>query len=207
MPKTVCALLTLLVPLFVVAACSTTRIARSWINPRAVRPTSVMVFGVTHEESVRRGYEDAVSLKLSAGGLPTTPSYDVIKNQGEVTPEEAITAVRRARVDAVLITRHVRLEREIQVAPDISATPPFAYRGMGPFYSPPWPSYYSNSYRLIEHEAAYIESNLYKADSSALLISILTRTEDPTYSIRQTEELATLVTGEIIRAGFLTTSK
>jgi hypothetical protein len=37
---------------------------------------------------------------------------------------------------------------------------------------------------------AYIESNLFTADSSALLISILIRTEDPNYSTRQTQAVA-----------------
>ena len=197
----------LLGSLVVIVACSTTSMVQSWKNPRAIRPTSVMVFGVTQKESVRRTYEDSVSSILSTEGLPTTPSYDVIEAPGEVTPKEAMEAVRKAGVDAVLITRLVRLSKEVEVAPDISAAPPFGYGPIGgPYYSPLWPSYYYSSYRLIEHEAAYIESNLYKADSSALLISVLTRTEDPNYSTRQTHEIARVISDEFRRAGFIPAS-
>jgi hypothetical protein len=160
MPKIPYALLLVPPLLFIATACSTTHIAQSWISPTAARPKSVMVFGVSQEESVRRTYEDAVSAKLSAQGLPTTQSYNVMKMQGEVSPEEAMVAVRRAKVDSVLITRLVRLAKEIEVAPDISTMPPLGYGAVGPYYSPLWPSYYYNSYRLIEHELAYIESNL-----------------------------------------------
>jgi hypothetical protein len=197
------ALLVLLVPLCIITACSTTRVAQSWFNPDAQKPTSIIVFGITREESLRRTYEDALSAKLSAEGIPTLPSYNAIETGGEVSPEEAVAAVRRAGADAVLITRLVRLTKELEVVPDISTGPPPWYGGMDPFYSPLWPSYYYNSYRLIEHEAAYIESNLYNANSSALLASILTRTEDPTYSVRQTQELVTTVTEELRRGRFL----
>jgi hypothetical protein len=165
-----------------------------------------MVFGVTREESIRRTYEDTLSAALTAQGLPAKPSYNITKAQGEVAPEEAVTAVRKAGVDSVLITRLVRLAKEVELVPDISPGPAFGYWGMDPFYSPLWPSYYYNSYRLIEHEAAYIESNLYKADSSALLLSILTRTEDPTYSTRQIQGLVKVITDQFRRAGFLNES-
>lgn len=69
-----------------------------------------------------------------------------------------------------------------------------------PFYSPFWPSYYYNAYRLIERELAYVESNLYRADSSTMLMSVLTRTEDPNYSPRQIEGLADLLVQELRRA-------
>jgi hypothetical protein len=162
-----------------------------------------MIFGVTREESIRRTYEDTLSAALTAQGLPAKPSYNITKTQGELTPEEAMAAVRKAGVDSVLITRLVRLAKEVEAVPDMPPSPSFGYWGMGPYYSPLWPSYYYNSYRLIEHEAAYIESNLYKADSSALLLSILTRTEDPTYSTKQVQEIAKVITDEFRRAGFL----
>jgi hypothetical protein len=140
-------------------------------------------------------------------GLPTTPSYDVINIPGEVTAKVAMAAVLREGADAVLITRLVRLSKEVEVAPDISAAPPFGYGPIGgPYCSHLWPSYYYTSYRLIEHEAAYIESNLYKADSSTLLISVLTRTESPNYSTRQTQEIARVVSDEFRRAGFIPVS-
>lgn len=203
MLKKPCAHLLLILLTVVTAACSATQVVQSWKNPQIVRPKSVMVFGVTKEETVRRTYEDAVSSALSAQGLPTTPSYNVIKVHGEVKPEEAADAVRRAGADAVLITRLVRLAKDVQIAPDISPGPPFGYGAGDPFYSPFWPSYYYNSYRLIERELAYVESNLYKADSSALLISVLTRTEDPNYSPRQIQEITGLIVQEFRRANLL----
>jgi hypothetical protein len=79
--------------------------------------------------------------------------------------------------------------------------PPFGpYSG---FYSPYWPTYYYDSYRLIEREFAYVESNLYATDSSELLMSIMTRTQDPNYSERQVQELVDLIVAEFVRNGLL----
>jgi hypothetical protein len=162
-----------------------------------------MIFGVTPEEGVRRFYEDRLSQLLTQRGLLAQPSYDVLRVAGEVEQKKVSEEVRKSGADGVFITRLVRLTKQIDTvaAPGSMWGPPFGpYSG---FYSPYWPTYYYDSYRLIEREFAYVESNLYATDSSELLMSIMTRTQDPNYSERQVQELVDLIVAEFVRNGLL----
>jgi hypothetical protein len=123
--------------------------------------------------------------------------------EGEVQKEKVAEAVRRAGVDSVFITRLVRLAKEVDVVP---APSPMWTSDFGPwpgFYNLYWPNYYADSYRLIEREFAYIESNLYEARTSSLLMSMLTRTIDPNSGIGQVEELVQLIVKEFRENEFL----
>ena len=162
-----------------------------------------MVFGVTKEEGLRRFYEDRLSQALTREGLQAVPSYDVLKAEGEVEQRKVAETVSKAGADGVFITRLVRLTKRLDTVPVPGPVwgPPFG--PYGGFYSPYWPTYYYDSYRVVEREFAYVESNLYATDSSELLMSILTRTQDPNYSEQQVVELVDLIVKEFRKNGLL----
>ncbi len=184
------------------ASCSSTKVVQSWANPDLSPPKRVMIFGVTKEEGLRRSYEDQLSQALTAEGLSAMPSYKVLPSEGEVEKEKLTEAVRKADVDGVFITRLVRVAKRLDTVPMPAPVwgPPF-----GPWggYYPYWPSYYYDSYRVVEREFAFIESNLYKADTSTLLMSIMTRTEDPSYSDSKVQEVVRLIVKEFRKKGLL----
>ncbi len=191
--------------IFVVAfltSCSSTKVVQSWANPELLPPKRVMIFGVTKEEGLRRSYEDQLSQALTSEGLMAVPSYKVLPSEGEVEKDKLTEAVRKADVDGVFITRLVRVAKRLDTVPVPAPVwgPPF-----GPWggYYPYWPSYYYDSYRVVEREFAFIESNLYKADTSTLLMSIMTRTEDPSYSDRKVQEVVHLIVKEFRNKGLL----
>jgi hypothetical protein len=183
-------------------SCSSTKVVQSWANPELVPPQRVMIFGVTQEEGLRRAYEDRLSQALTSEGFSAMPSYKVLSSEGEVEKDKLTEAVRKAGVDGVFITRLVRIAKRLDTVPVPAPVwgPPF-----GPWggYYPYWPSYYYDSYRVVEREFAFIESNLYKADTSTLLMSIMTRTEDPSYSDRKVEEVVRLIVKEFRKNGLL----
>ena len=183
-------------------SCSSTKVVQSWANPELSPPKRVMIFGVTKEEVLRRSYEDQLSQALTSEGLSAIPSYKVLPSEGEVEKDKLTEAVHKAGADAVFITRLVRVAKRLDTVPVPAPVwgPPF-----GPWggYYPYWPNYYYDSYRIVEREFAFIESNLYKADSSTLLMSIMTRTEDPSYSDRKVQEVVRLVVKEFRKNGLL----
>jgi hypothetical protein len=186
-----------------VMGCSSTKVVQSWANPDISPPKRVMVFGVTKEEGLRRSYEDQLSQALTSEGLSAIPSYEVLQSEGEVDKDKLTEAVRKAGVDAVFITRLVRLAKRLDTVPVPSPVwgPPFG--PWGGYYSPYWPTYYYDSYRVVEREFAFIESNLYKSDTSTLLMSIMTRTEDPSESGRKVHEVVRLIVREFRKNGVL----
>jgi hypothetical protein len=162
-----------------------------------------MVFGVTTEEATRRSYEDTLSRALVSEGISAVPSYDILKSEGEVDKEHVIKAVKQAGADGVFITRLVKLTKRLDSVPNpgpIWGAPFWPYGG---FYGPYWPGYYYDSYRVVEREFAFIESNLYKTDTSELLMSIMTRTEDPYYSESKVREVVKLIVDEFRKYGLL----
>jgi hypothetical protein len=186
-----------------VAACAASSVIQSWVNPETLKPASVMIFGVTKQEALRRNYEDTLARLLNAEGLRTQTSYQLFDTEGEVQKDKVLEAARKAGVDSVFITRLVRLAKEVDVVPQPSPAWQLGYAPWGAYYGPYWPTYYADSYRIIERELAYIESNLYQAQTSALIMSVLTRTEEPNYGSRQTEELARLIVNEFRKKGLL----
>jgi len=196
----------LLVSLFLLClliACSSSRVVQSWANPEFQRPSKIMIFGVTTEEAIRRAYEDSLSQALTKEGLAAVPSYDVLHSEGEADKEHVMDVVKRAGADGVFITRLVRLAKRIDTVPSAGPMwgPPFGR--FGGFYAPYWPGYYYDSYRVVEREFAFIESNLYKTDNSQLLMSIMTRTEDPYYSNDKVKEVVELIVKEFRKNGAL----
>lgn len=188
---------------FVVTACSASQVVQSWVNPDARRPSKIVVFGVTKQESLRRSYEDKLSQALSSEGLQAVPSYTILPEEGEVEKGKVEQVVRKAGADAVFITRLVRLTKELESVP--APTPMWGpgFGGWGGFYGPYWSGYYYDSYRLIERDFAYIESNLYDEKNNALILGILTRTEEPNYSEAQVKQLAQLIVKEFRKRGLL----
>lgn len=135
-------------------------------------------------------------------GLSAMPSYKVLLSEAAVEKDKLTEAVHKGGVDAVFITRLVRLAKRLDAVPVLLPVwgPPVGPPGG---YYPYWPTYPYDSYRVVEREFAFIESNLYKADTNSLLMSIMTRTEDPSYSDRKVQEFVRLIVKESREHGLL----
>lgn len=199
--------------LVVLTACSATHTVHSWVNPRIPPIHKVVVFGVSKEEGSRRLFEDTMSQALVAGGVAAVPSYAVLRNgaefmkSGELSQDERERAVQASGADAVLITRLVRLAHRLDSVPVPAPAPMWGgvWGWPGPYgaYGAYWPGYYYDSYRVIEREFAFIETNLMHAQSGELLLSIMTRTDDPSYTTGQVQGLVATLSRELGRAGVL----
>ena len=198
------------------SACSATRVVHSWVNPQLPHLTKIMVVGVSKGEGMRRLYEDRMSALLSERGVAAVPSYSVLPTigvphgelakQGEVPAEDIERAAVQCGADGVLITRMVRLAHRLDTIP---APAPLWAPGWGPgwawngAYGPFWAGYSYDSYRVIEREFAFVETNLTVARGGELLVSVMTRTDDPTYSADQVQGLVESIAQELQTAGVL----
>lgn len=59
------------------AGCASSSVIQSWVNPQTAKPKSVMIFGVTKQEALRRNYEDTLARLLNAEGLQAQTSYQL----------------------------------------------------------------------------------------------------------------------------------
>ncbi len=109
------------------AGCTSyTQMNGAWVNPEAGRrapANNVLVIGINRDSTVRRIYEDAIVAQFAARGIQSQPSYKLLPELGPVPPPDIEMTVRSAGVDAVLVSRTVRVSTDIRVTPGHSYGP------------------------------------------------------------------------------------
>ena len=75
-----------------------------------------------------RIHEDAIVAQLAARGIKARPSYELLLELGLAPPLDIQSVVRSAGVDAVLVSRTVRVSTEIGVTPGHSDGAAVFYR-------------------------------------------------------------------------------
>jgi len=114
------------------SACSTaTPIVSEWRNPAyALGPFKrIMVGGPSRETSVRRNFEDEFVVQLRAAGIDALASYRYIPEDEEIDENNLKQAAQKARADAVLFARSVKMEQKTNYGPT------FPYLSFGIFGS------------------------------------------------------------------------
>jgi hypothetical protein len=171
-----------------VSCASTTEINGAWANPEAGKRSSVnnvLVIGINRDATARRIYEDAIVAQLAARGIKARPSYELLLELGLVPPLDIKSAVRNAGVDAVLVSRTVRVSTEIRVTPGHSDGPAVFYRM--------WSGAFSTAPNVYTVQNVEVETRLFDVKDLALLWSGSSTTH-PTSSMQQTiSEFATVL--------------
>jgi hypothetical protein len=113
-------------------ACVSVQLANSWKDPAFAGPPlrRVLVVGVTQSEVNRRLFEDTFARELGAAGPAAAASHTVLSDNGGIGRDEIRKAVEKAGADAVLVTRIVRAEKHVDLAP-AAAMPPVGGRFYG----------------------------------------------------------------------------
>jgi hypothetical protein len=122
------------------AACASTTLSNSWVNPEYKGPPlkKVMVVGVSSQPALRRTFEDEIVEELKAVGVEAVASYNYIPDDGKAEEARVSAAVKDAGVQGVLITRFVRVDVNTQVT---SAYPPVWGMGYYGGYAGAWGGY------------------------------------------------------------------
>src|SRR5262245_50398501 len=74
--------------------------------------SKILVVGVHEDRNVRGQFENTVSRALRAAGAMGEASLYTVSGSAELTAENLVAAARRARADAVLVTRVVDVQTE-----------------------------------------------------------------------------------------------
>ena len=114
------------------SGCSTaTPIVSEWRNPAyASGPFKrIMVGGPSGETSVRRNFEDEFVVQLRSAGIDALASYRYIPEDEGIDENNLKQAAQKARADAVLFARSVKMEQKTNYGPT------FPYLSFGIFGS------------------------------------------------------------------------
>ena len=178
-----------------VSCASSTEFNGVWVNPEAGKRApvnNVLVIGINRDSTARRIYEDAIVAQLAARGIKAKASYNLLPELGPAPPPGIGTLFRNAGVDAVLVSRTMRVSTDIRVTPGHSYGPAGFYGMWGGAYAVP-----PNIYTVQNVE---VETRLFAVTDLALLWSG-SSTTSPTSSMQQTiTDFAMLLTKALAEA-------
>jgi hypothetical protein len=172
------------------AACSSTILRDSWKDPqfRGEPLRNVLVIGVARSPAHRRIFEDGFAQALRVRGTGGAASYPLLPEEGAIPNERIKEAVARARADGVLITRVLRVQRNVQVTPGY-LVPGYAY-GFYPYYHATWVAVPPT---VDQYDVLTIESTLWDMRSERAVWSGTSESTEPKDVAALTGELAELL--------------
>ena len=159
--------------------CSTTppTVLSEWRNPAYASGTfsRIMIGGLGGDASTRRNFEDEFIAQLRAAGADGLASYRYVPEVNDADENRLRDAARKAGVDALILTRLVRVEEKTQYSGSIAA--PISF---GVFGSNVGASWYGlggapSAYRVNEYTA---ETALHDVAKKEVVWSGTTKTSE-----------------------------
>lgn len=172
----------------IVAACAGASIKSSWKDPefKGQPAKAILVVGVAQSAGNRRIFEDGFSRALQASGTAAQPSYVSIPEGGAIAKTRLAQAVAATRSDAVLVTRVLRISKNIDITPGYGATGFYA-RGYGGWYGTAWTA---GPPDIHTYDVLTIESTLWDMSADKPVWSGTTEASEPKDVAKLTEDLA-----------------
>jgi hypothetical protein len=187
----------LVVPL---AAGKSSKLVMSWKNPAHASRNEfhrVLALGLSDKTAIRADFEDALAEQLAQAGLETVPGNTILlRPEGtEFNLTYLKTQVRENKIDAVVVSRLIKVDNTVTYVPGTAYTPPFPYYGtFYGYYGAVYPVVYSPGY-LKEEKKVRIETNLYAVSSGEgeLVWTCITDTFNPSNVDKAIDRLVKLV--------------
>jgi len=191
----------LLPALLVAGACTTTQLKDTWKDPAYSGPAmkTVLVVGVLSSDANRRVFEDGFSRALTAAGTRAVPGYTKLPERGAIPNERLEAVVKETGADGVLITKVLRVKRDVDVQPGYVS---------GGFYGGGYRRYYGGAYMAMPpsvdvYDVLTVESTLWNMSTDKPVWSGTSEVTDPKSVTAATEDLAKALIGKMKADGVI----
>ena len=149
------------------ATAAASKLLVSWKNPAysGQKPHRVLVLGMSGNPEVRADFEDDLSAAIASDGLEAIPGNTIFfrPHSGELDRDYLKGQIRDFKIDAVLVSRLVKVDKTITNIPGYSYALPYAYyRSFYGYYGTVYQQVYSPGY-LREDTSVRVETNFYSA--------------------------------------------
>lgn len=200
----------LLLLLFVLLGCTTSRITSTWKaeNMQPKKYNKILVLGLIREadRSIREKMEEHLVGDLRELGYNATCACDEYgpKTFENMTEKEAINKLTNSGIDAVLTIVLLDKTKERYYVPgQVTYTPYVMYRNrFWGYYTTMYDRIYSPGYYAVETKYFW-ESNLYDMESKQLIYSVQTRSFDPSTTESLANEYGQLIVQDIAKNNLL----
>jgi len=184
-------------------ACASTSIVSSWVSPEAAanRPKTLLIVGVSNDDSTRRTFEDEFVKQLKARGVTAVPSYSQLRQDGKPTQQDVVAAIAKSGADAVLVTQIKGTETRTDVS--YSYQPMLVPGGYYGFYSGAWANAYAATPTVYQYDIVNAETRIWNTGNDKLLFSVLTRTFDPSAPQKEIPPFVSLLVEQMAKGGLI----
>jgi hypothetical protein len=142
------------------------KLLMSWKNPdySGQKPHRVLVIGMSENPAIRADFEDDLSSAIANDNLEAVPGNSILfrPDSPELAPDYLKGQIRDFKIDAVLVSRLVKVEKNTTYIPGHSYTPYPYYHSFYGYYGAVYPQVYSPGY-LREDTTVRVETNFYEA--------------------------------------------
>src|ERR1039458_3468232 len=111
--------------------CSSAKLVASVKNPSYTgqRFKKVLVIGMSDDPAIRSDFEDALATKLARDGVEAIPGHSILlrPDSANMDMDYLKAQIREHHIEAVLLTRLVRVEKNVTYIPGHSYIVPYAY--------------------------------------------------------------------------------
>ena len=168
-------ILTIVIVLLAVslATAKSSKLVMSWKNPNYVARKfhRVLALGLSDKTGVLANFEDALAEQLAATGMETIPGNSILlRPEGTQFDLNYLkTQVRENQIDAVVVSRLIKVDNTVTYIPGSAYVAPFPYYNtFYGYYGAVYPVVYSPDYlreEKREEKKVRIETNLYVISS------------------------------------------
>ena len=150
-----------------VANAKAVKLLMSWKNPAysGSKPRRLLVIGMSQNPEIRADFEDDLSSAIANEGLEVIPGNHILfrPDSSDLDPEYLRGQIRDFKIDGIVVSRLVRVDKKTIYVPGHSYVVPYAYyRSFYGYYGTVYRQVYSPDY-LREDTTVRVETNLYAA--------------------------------------------
>jgi hypothetical protein len=185
------------------------KLITSWKNPsyQNQRFHKILVMGVSNNPSVRADFEDALSSKIGHPGVEAVPGHTILlRPEGTKLDLDYVRdQVRSFHIDAVVVSRLVKVDKSVTYVPGQSYYMPYPYyRTFYGYYGTIYPMVYSPGYERKD-TTVRIETNLYAATEpdGELIWTGISDSFNPASAHKVIDGLVKMVVKELEKEGIL----
>ena len=179
-----------------------TKLVTSWKNPEYSGPAfhRILVLGLSAKPGVRADFEDALSKLVTRDGVEAVPGNTILlRPEGSKLDINYLKSqVKEFRIDAVIVSRLVKVDKSITYVPGQPYMPYPYYGSFYGYYGAVYPVVYSPDY-LREDTTVRVETNVYAVTSGEgqLVWTGVSDTFNPSSADKVIDALSKLIVKEL----------
>jgi hypothetical protein len=189
--------------------CKSTKLQISWKNPNYTNQPfhRILVVGMSNNPATRADFEDALSHKIARNGIEAIPGNSILlrPDTSKIDLGYIRTQIREHQVDAVVVSRLVKVDKHVTYIPGQNYVIPYGYyNSFYGYYGTVYQQVYTPDY-LREDTTVRIETNLYATTSpdGELIWTGTSDTFNPKSAHKVIDALVKLVVKELEKEAIL----